>query len=656
MAPGGTIYAILDFLDMFFSLSMWNRLLIDILVWLFYKSIRNKKEEIRKIFPFILGIIFTRDIIYIFNNSNELLVITDTLIISAYLYWVRLLFNKKKSDSIVCVLIILFIVAVGLNLFLTYSKAFYYLYRLPVIGYLLYLSYRMNEVSVHNMQNANLIINVRLIITVFLAAYNTIMLFCPNASVFRDSFVVSFPSIIHIFILLNYNRILESKKEEEISVINESRESLFDFLKKVGSTINDRSEISDVLEYIVDTAVKSTSADAGVILLSEESEHSMNVKAVAGEYPPPYEIPKMIKIHAATFIEYFRNHTVNLGESVLGEAAQTGKPIYIMDTTNDERMQYNTKYDIQYISSIIVTPLVIDNKVFGVLSIIKKKSNSFLTEQEFEKICSFAEYTSLTLDNMFTYLEVLEKREIDREVGIAADIQKRLLPQKFQNVPNTAISIISVPARGVSGDYYDIIMHKDGKVSVLICDVAGKGVPASLVMVMIRSIVHLIIGRIKGTEQVLNWVNTGIYGSVEIEHYATMSLLTYNPGNGGMEYSNAGHHPFIIFRKQSNKIETMDTEGLPVGIEPSARYKQKNTTLNKGDIVIAYTDGIIEAMDTEGKQYGYDTLVNMVKSNTDCTTEELKNLINKDLEEFTRGAKQHDDQTMIIIKILQKQI
>ncbi|MCK5201280.1 MAG: SpoIIE family protein phosphatase, partial [Spirochaetales bacterium] len=362
---------------------------------------------------------------------------------------------------------------------------------------------------------------------------------------------------------------MESGKEEEISILNESRESLFDFLKKVGSTINNRSEISGVLDYIVDTAVRSTSADAGVILLSEESEHSMNVKAVAGDYPPPYKIGEIIKVRISSVREYFKNVPVKIGESVLGEAAQTGEPIYIMDTTDDERMQYNTKYDIQYISSIIVTPLVIDNKIFGVLSIIKKKRNSFLTEQEFEKICSFAEYTSLTLDNMFTYLEVLEKREIDREVGIAADIQKRLLPQKFQNIPNTAISVISVPARGVSGDYYDVIMHKDGKVSVLICDVAGKGVPASLVMVMIRSIVHLIIGRIKGAEKVLNWVNTGIYGSVEIEHYATMSLFTYNPGNGGMEYSNAGHHPFMIYRKQTNKIETMDTEGLPVGIEPS---------------------------------------------------------------------------------------
>ncbi|MCK5201428.1 MAG: serine/threonine-protein phosphatase, partial [Spirochaetales bacterium] len=89
---------------------------------------------------------------------------------------------------------------------------------------------------------------------------------------------------------------------------------------------------------------------------------------------------------------------------------------------------------------------------------------------------------------------------------------------------------------------------------------------------------------------------------------------------------------------------------LPVGIEPSTRYKQKNTTLHKGDIVIAYTDGIIEAMNTEGEQYGYDALVNMVKSNPDCTTKELKELIEKDLEQFTRGAKQHDDQTLIILK------
>ena len=650
MASGEIIFSISNLLNIFLSLTIWNRLLINILLLLFYRSMKEKKEEIQKTFPFIIGVIFARDIISVLNNSNELLVITDILIISAYIYWVEILFIKKKFNRKVYILAALFIIAAASNMVLAYSIIFTYVYRIVVTGYVFYLSYRMYEVTVYNTTNAYLIVPVRLIMTMFLAAYNIVMLFCLNASVFRDSFIIPFSSIIHIFILFKYNRIVESGKEEEISILNESRESLFDFLKKVGSTINNRSEISGVLDYIVDTAVRSTSADAGVILLSEESEHSMNVKAVAGDYPPPYKIGEIIKVRISSVREYFKNVPVKIGESVLGEAAQTGEPIYIMDTTDDERMQYNTKYDIQYISSIIVTPLVIDNKIFGVLSIIKKKRNSFLTEQEFEKICSFAEYTSLTLDNMFTYLEVLEKREIDREVGIAADIQKRLLPQKFQNIPNTAISVISVPARGVSGDYYDVIMHKDGKVSVLICDVAGKGVPASLVMVMIRSIVHLIIGRIKGAEKVLNWVNTGIYGSVEIEHYATMSLFTYNPGNGGMEYSNAGHHPFMIYRKQTNKIETMDTEGLPVGIEPSTRYKQKNTTLHKGDIVIAYTDGIIEAMSAEGEQYGYDTLVNMIKSNPDCTTKELKELIELDLEEFTAGAKQHDDQTMIIFK------
>jgi sigma-B regulation protein RsbU (phosphoserine phosphatase) len=138
-------------------------------------------------------------------------------------------------------------------------------------------------------------------------------------------------------------------------------------------------------------------------------------------------------------------------------------------------MSQNAKSDILFISSIMVIPLILNKKILGVLSVVSKNPEQLFTKEDMEHLTTFGDYTSLTINNLFIYLQLLEKQEMEREVGIAAEIQGQLLPSRLPRVSSIKMAAYSLPAKGVSGDYYDVIPIKKGNVMLVMCDVAGKG-------------------------------------------------------------------------------------------------------------------------------------------------------------------------------------
>lgn len=243
-----------------------------------------------------------------------------------------------------------------------------------------------------------------------------------------------------------------------------------------------------------------------------------------------------------------------------------------------------------------------------------------------------------------------EKREIEREVGIAAEMQKKLLPSETPSIANGTISAYSIPAKGVNGDYYDIIPISKYRTAIVVCDVAGKGIPASLVMIMIRTIIQLIATSHKDPATLVGWINRGITGRIDIDHFATLSYLEYDGPRGDIQYCNAGHHPLLIVRTRDGTTETFDTEGLPIGIEAGSKYRAQDIHLDSGDLIVLYTDGIIEAMNPKGIQFGSDRLRQIVVENAGKTPAEITDVVRATIEKYVGSNGRHDDQTLLILK------
>jgi sigma-B regulation protein RsbU (phosphoserine phosphatase) len=469
---------------------------------------------------------------------------------------------------------------------------------------------------------------------------------------FVQMIVYPLVALVHTWVLGHWESALEASQSRQLATLEKNLGSLFEFMVAIGNAISEKLEMDQVLAFVVKSAVKATGADGGAIFLVDEFDDVLRVKAVEGDFPPPYQVPPKVKLKISNLANYFQSTPLSLRDTIVGECALSRQGIYIRDTRDDQRMAQNAQLDQIYIASIILVPLMQGKKVFGVLAVVSRRGNYLFTDDHFGQIKTFADYTSLTINSLFTYLQLLEKQEMEKEVGIAAEIQGQLLPSHLPHVSSISLAAYSLPAKGVSGDYYDVINIRKGQILCAVCDVAGKGIPASLVMVMIRTIIHLVAHQAGMTvDRILDVVNWGIAGKVSLDRFATAALLSYDFESHTLEYSNAAHHPLLIYRASTQSFETLDTEGIPIGLEKKTRYSRIHTVLHPHDIVVLYTDGIIEAMDDRGNQYSLESLEKVIAAHPGESPERIKQAIIEDMNAFVGKAKQHDDQTFLLVKV-----
>lgn len=454
----------------------------------------------------------------------------------------------------------------------------------------------------------------------------------------------------HLIVPIGHLIVAANLRESTLHQLEDNVESLLRFLSTVGDAMRNHADPQIVLSYIVSNVIEATGAESGAVLLVDEYEDVLTLRETQGIFPPPFEVPDVVKGKLGAVERFFQSQRIPLGETVLGQVAASAEPVYIPNAAKDERLKHNWAKDACYISSLVVVPLLQEDRVYGVLGLANRSGKMF-GESDFERTRMYGEYASMTLSNLFNYLEMLEKREIEGQVNVAADIQQRLLPRRMPRNQKVDVFSFSQPAKGVSGDYYDVLaVDRGGAIGVLICDVAGKGVPASLVMVMIRTIVHLVASSRRDAKTILKWVNLGVTGTVDVDRFATMSFMTYNPQTRTLQYSNAGHHPALI-RRADGAITAIDTSGLPIGLERDTDFAMETVKLASGDAVLLYTDGIIEAMNSDGEQFGVERLKTVFQSHGNGASEQVVHTLTEEIESFVGRAQQHDDQTLIVLRI-----
>jgi sigma-B regulation protein RsbU (phosphoserine phosphatase) len=436
-----------------------------------------------------------------------------------------------------------------------------------------------------------------------------------------------------------------------ISYYEESIDSLYNLSLRVGTVLKGSFSVDDVLCSMNDVIMGETGATGGSIYLVDEFDDIIVAKAYAGVFPPPFPLPENLPRKANRVEAYMKHAQFRLGETVLGEVAKTGKNIFVPDVEADVRFPSNGDEDFLWLSSFMAVPLMVEDKIIGVAAMAKSRPGEHFSEADFDRCKLLGNFGTLFVSNFFSFLAANEKSGIERSAGIAAEIQRTIIPKTLPQFPTLGVGAFTAPARGVSGDYYDVIQSREDRLVGIIGDVAGKGVSAALVMVMIRSILHLVTNTDKDIATVLDWVNRGITGKVDLDHYATLGLVAINIPTGELEYSNASHPPLLVFRRATGTMETVEIKSVPIGIERKNAYQRKTLRLNDGDMAVLYTDGIVEAMNSHGKQFGRKGLGQVIMQHRDLAPREIAARIQAELVSFVGNARQHDDQTVLIFKM-----
>lgn len=428
-------------------------------------------------------------------------------------------------------------------------------------------------------------------------------------------------------------------------------DSIYNLAVETGAAMKESFSISDMLDGMARVVVAETDADGGAVLLVDEFEDVVSIRAVQGRFPPPFKLPEDLPRKPERVEAFVRHAQFKLGETLFGEAAKTGKPVFAPLAETDERILGKGPEEFLRVGSLMAVPLLVEDTVIGVLAVERLPGRDPFTEGQFDHLKTLANFGALQISNFFSFQEARERSERERAANIAAEIQGLIIPKKLPDFPAASLGAFTAPAIGVSGDYFDIIQTRKDRLLLAVGDVAGKGVAAALVMVMVRSVLHLVANTDKDVATMLSWINRGITGKIEMDHYATLGLVDVNLATGEIEYANAGHQPLLIYRVQEDGIESVELKSIPIGVERGMNYSKKALRLRAGDILLLYTDGVVESMNAQGRQFGRKNLGSSLLRSRELSAREAALRIRSDLANFAGEARQHDDQTVLVLKM-----
>lgn len=298
----------------------------------------------------------------------------------------------------------------------------------------------------------------------------------------------------------------------------------------------------------------------------------------------------------------------------------------------------------------IVVPMQLQNKTRGIILLGNRAGNRGFNNSDIEYIYSVGNLAIISLENNRLFLEALEKQKMDEDLLIARDIQRNLLPSILPEYEKYDIAALNVSSKQVGGDYYDVIRIDDEKFFIAIADVAGKGVPASLMMANIQAFLQVICRQDLNIAEATAMINDLVTANSSEGRFITFFWGFINTKKNTLTYVNAGHNPPYILR--GDTVIKLTQGGMIFGVmKTSVPYIFEEVKLEKDDVIILYTDGVSEALNLDFEEYSEVRLEKVAKSLMNKSAKEILNGIKEDVQIFTQGNLQSDDITMIVMKV-----
>lgn len=439
----------------------------------------------------------------------------------------------------------------------------------------------------------------------------------------------------------------EELLETDDSLLDVSR----DFLIHAAKAFSEDSGLDKLLEYINASIIEETKADGGAILLLDDFDDIIAVKSFKGEFPPPYCIPADIPHKIVRVETNFRFAQFGLSDNIFGIVAKSGKAELITDPLNDSRMYQNEPEEFLRLGTYIFVPLKLKDTVIGVVSLARKFGSEPFTEAEFKAAKVLTSFASSAVNSVYAFHEIVEHSELTREAELACKLQKNLHPKLLPAIPSVTIGNYFNTAEGVCGDYYDVIPSRKDRISFVLADVAGKGMNSLMIMIMLRAILRLVVNTTQSAATILSWANRGISNESTIDHFASLALINYDSTTGKIQFATAGTTPVYIYSAETKEIKKVSSPSEPIGVEKTTQYVDNEADVKSGDIIVMYTDGLVETVNESGVPYTAGKLTQLIAQNSNLSGKEIANLVKSDIKKFSGSAHQHDDQTLLVIKI-----
>lgn len=300
---------------------------------------------------------------------------------------------------------------------------------------------------------------------------------------------------------------------------------------------------------------------------------------------------------------------------------------------------------------LLAVPVRIENRQLGLLVVADKESRRGVgpfAAGDRRTLLLFANQAAIALENARLHREALEKERLAHEMTLAAQIQDRILPKSRPELPGYSVAGWNRPAREVGGDYYQYFPDDD-RLSFVVADVTGKGVPAALLVATLHSALGLLLDRFPVGRDLFQRLNRHILESSTENKFITLFLAQLQPASGQLSYLSAGHDPGLLVRAEGD-LSYLSACGLPLGLMGDAEYATRSLRLDPGDLVFLYTDGYTESNSRAEEEFGLDRLGQIVREHRKEPLEALIERVDSTVRSFSEGLPQADDQTLLILR------
>lgn len=403
---------------------------------------------------------------------------------------------------------------------------------------------------------------------------------------------------------------------------------LFEATRLLNSTL----DLAELLELILKIARQETKADRGSVFLVDNKQKELWSIVAQGLNKQEIRVP--------------------WGRGIAGRIAQSGEVINVedaytleyFDRSFDQKFAYRTK-------SLLGLPIRHANgEIVGVIQLLNKSTSTRFDKEDEDFLLKLSGHMALALENARLHRESLEKQRMEKELALARDIQRSLLPDSPPVVPGFELAVGYEPCFEVGGDYYDFVSLGPQSLLFVVADVEGKGVSSALVMSNLQATLRALVMHLHSLEVLALSLNEMIFNDTRNKKYLSAFLALVDTRRGGLHYINAGHVPPILIHGASGEYKLLEEGGTVIGLFPKAEYKRGSVMLENGDVLVACTDGILEAWDEKDDEYGTERLAEVVAKNREKSAQGIVEAVLEDVNNWCKGHAT-DDKVFMVMKV-----
>ena len=396
-------------------------------------------------------------------------------------------------------------------------------------------------------------------------------------------------------------------------------ESLYD----LGLSLGGQLDVGSLADEVLFRSISLTDAGKGTLVLFHEDGRLMLERTLGGQLLDAQE---------------FAAWQLPEGEAVINNAAASVP-------TAGVRLASCVK--------CLAVPISVSGRRLGVLAVADKESRDGgvldFTPADARLLSLFANQAAAAIETARLHRAAIEQERIERELELAAAIQREILPRSLPEIAGVELAAASLPTRQVGGDYYDLFPLSRGRLGFLVADVSGKGIPAALLVSTVHAAVHLQIDEAKTITELVTRIDRLLRRYAATRKFLTLFFGLFEPDSGRLAYVSAGHNAALLAR-HAGPVESLGSTGVPLGMFPDASWREENATLSPGDLLCVYTDGLTEAVNAREEEFGLERLTAAFAGGREAPVRELCDRILQDVADFARDMPQYDDQTLLLLR------